>query len=73
MELRHHLPGIKHVTIISAYAPTMTNLDEVKDKFYYDLDSIIFETPSTDKLIILCDFNARVGTDHKTGSFRGCR
>ena len=44
----------------------MTNLDEVKDKFFYDLDSIISETPITDKLIILCDFTASVGTECPT-------
>ena len=42
----------------------MTNLDEVKDKFYDDLDSVISAAPWTDKLILLGDFNARVGTDH---------
>ena len=56
----------KHATIISSYAPTMTNPDEVKDKFYDDLDSIISATTRTDKLILLGDFNARVGTDHQT-------
>ena len=50
----------------SAYAPTMTNPDEVKDKFYDDLDSMISATTRTDKLILLGDFNARVGTDHQT-------
>ena len=44
----------------------MTNPDEVKDKFYDDLDNIISATPRTDKLILLGDFNARVGTDHQT-------
>ena len=44
----------------------MTNPDEVKDKFYDDLDSIISATHLTDKLILLGDFNARVGTEHKT-------
>ena len=55
-----------HATINSAYASTMTNPDEVKDKFYDDLGSIISATPRTDKLIILDDFTARVGTDHQT-------
>ena len=61
MTLRLPLSGNKHATIVSAYAPTMTNPDEVKDKFYDDLDNIISATPRTDKLILLGDFNARVG------------
>ena len=66
MSLRLPLSGNKHATIVSAYAPTMTNPDEVKDKFYDDLDNIISATPRTDKLILLGDFNVRVGTDHQT-------
>ena len=66
MTLRLPLSGNKHATIASAYAPTMTNPDEVKDKFYDDLDNVISATPRTDKLILLGDFNARVGTDHQT-------
>ena len=65
MTLRLPLSGKRHATIVSAYAPTMTNPDEVKDKFYDDLDSVISATPQTDKLILLGDFNARVGTDHQ--------
>ena len=66
MTLRLPLSGNKHATIVSAYAPTMTNPDEVKDKFYDDLDNVISATPRTDKLILLGDLNARVGTDHQT-------
>ena len=66
MMLRLPLSSKRHATIVSAYAPTMTNPDEVKDKFYDDLDSVISATPRTDKLILLGDFNARVGTDHQT-------
>ena len=66
MTLRLPLSGNKHATIVSAYAPTMTKPDEVKDKFYDDLDNIISATPRTDKLILLGDFTARVGTDHQT-------
>ena len=44
----------------------MTNPDELKDKFYDCFESIISETPRSDKLILLGDFNARVGTDHQT-------
>ena len=66
MTLRLLLAGNKHATIVSAYVHTMTNPDEVKDKFYNDLDDIISATPRSDKLILLGDFNARVGTDHQT-------
>ena len=66
MTLRLLLSGKRHATILSVYAPTMTNPDEVKDKFYDYLDSVISAKPRTDKLILLRDFNARVGTDHQT-------
>ena len=58
------LAGKKHLTIISAYAPTMTNTDEVKAKFYEDLHTVIADVPKADKLILLGDFNARVGKDN---------
>ena len=58
--------GQKFITIISAYAPTMTNQDEVNNKFYEDVNVIITTVPSVDKLIILGDFNARVGSDSNT-------
>ena len=66
MMLRLPLSCKRHATFVSAYAPTMTNPDEVKSKFYDDLDSVISAAPRTDKLILLGDFNARVGTDHQT-------
>ena len=53
MTFRLSLSGNKHATIISAYAPTMTNPDEVKGKFYDDLDDIISATPRTDKVSFL--------------------
>nr|VZI05282.1 unnamed protein product [Spirometra erinaceieuropaei] len=56
--------GGKFVTIISAYAPTMINPDAVRDKFYEDLHALLATVPKADKLIVLGDFNARVGTDH---------
>ena len=58
--------GQKFATIVSAYAPTMTNPEEIKDKFYEDLNCVIAAVPNSDKLIILGDFNARVGCDSTT-------
>ena len=54
MRPRQPLSGKRHATIVSAYARTMTNPDEVKDKFYDDLDSMISATPGH-TLILLVD------------------
>nr|VZI32590.1 unnamed protein product [Spirometra erinaceieuropaei] len=65
--MRLRLPlrrGGQFATIISAYAPTMTNPDAVRDKFYEDLHALLATVSKADKLIVLGDFNARVGTDH---------
>nr|VZH96321.1 unnamed protein product [Spirometra erinaceieuropaei] len=65
MSLRLHLRGRgEFATIISAYAPPMTSPDAVRDKFYEDLHALLATVPKADKLIVLGDFNARVGTDH---------
>nr|VZI49273.1 unnamed protein product [Spirometra erinaceieuropaei] len=42
----------------------MTNPDAVRDKFYEDLHALLATVPMADKLVVLGDFNARVGTDH---------
>ncbi|BHF66282.1 hypothetical protein SprV_0200929800 [Sparganum proliferum] len=56
--------GGKFATIISAYAPPMTSPDASRDKFYEDLHALLATVSKADKLIVLGDFNARVGTDH---------
>ncbi|XP_037296657.1 uncharacterized protein LOC119189933 [Manduca sexta] len=52
------------VTILSVYAPTLTSSTESKDLFYDDLTSTVRQIPSGDRLILLGDFNARVGQDN---------
>ena len=49
MTLRLPLFGKRHATIVSVFAPTMSNPDEVKHKFYVDLVSSISATPRTDR------------------------
>nr|VZI48788.1 unnamed protein product [Spirometra erinaceieuropaei] len=56
--------GGQFASIISAYAPTMTNPDAVREKFYEDMHALLATVSKADKLIVLGDFNARVGTDH---------
>ena len=53
------------VSIISVYAPTVSSPEEVKDRFYDDLNSIVGEVPQGESLLLLGDFNARVGADRE--------
>ncbi|VDL96412.1 unnamed protein product [Schistocephalus solidus] len=46
----------------SAYAPPMTSSDTVKDKFFEELHNLRATVLKVDKLIVLGDFNARIGT-----------
>ena len=64
MKLKLPLGKKRTATLISAYAPAMTNPDDVKDKFYEELEALISTVSQSDKLILLGDFNAHVGKDH---------
>ena len=66
MTLRLRLTKDCFATVISAYAPTMTNPDDIKEAFYEDLNRVLLEVNSKDKLIILGELNARVGTDYSS-------
>ena len=66
MTLRICLAPNRYITLINVYAPTMTYSDEEKEAFYAQLRSTITSVPPGDKLILLGDFNARVGSDHNT-------
>ncbi|XP_076041849.1 uncharacterized protein LOC143025728 [Oratosquilla oratoria] len=50
------------MTIISVYAPTLTAENVNKDSFYNVLSEAVGVTPKEGKLVILGDFNARVGS-----------
>ena len=52
--------------IISAYAPTASYSDAAREQFYDQLSQLLREIPATDKLLLLGDFNARVGDDYNS-------
>ena len=65
MKMQLPLGQKTNAPLISAYTPTMTNPNEMKDRFYEELDPFMASVPKLERLIILGDFNARVGTDHQ--------
>nr|VZI30568.1 unnamed protein product [Spirometra erinaceieuropaei] len=60
--LRLPLGGVAFTTSISAYVPPRTKSEEAKTKFYEDLHAV----PKVDKLVVLGNFNSRVGTVYAT-------
>ena len=64
MTLQLPLGHNKCAAVISAYTPSMTNLEEVKNRFYDELDTVIKAVSKSDKLLLLSNFNAREGSDH---------
>lgn len=61
MSLEYQLPDKTFVCVISAYAPTLDSDEHSKDVFYEQLENTIRQVPKHHRLIILGDFNARVG------------
>ena len=54
------------VTLVSVYAPTMSATSEIQDEFYEKLAAIISSVPKNEQLVLLGDFNVRMGADHDT-------
>ena len=46
------------------YAPTLANPDEKKEAFYNQLASVLSGIPRTDNLLLLGDFNAKLGREN---------
>ena len=66
MYLRAPLSCGRYMTVISVYAPTLVSSQESIMGFYQDLWDCVKAIPKADKILMLGDFNARVGSDHKT-------
>ena len=59
--MRIPLTKDRNAPIVSAYAPTMANPKENKETFYSQLKGTLRNITSTDKLLLIGDFNARIG------------
>ena len=51
-------------TIVTAYAPIMWNPEENNKTFYSQLKGTLGNISSTDKLLLIGDFNARIGREN---------
>ncbi|MDA8003247.1 MAG: endonuclease/exonuclease/phosphatase family protein, partial [Alphaproteobacteria bacterium] len=68
IRLKSHL---SYTTVIAVYAPTnpvssTSESNQPSEDLYNDLHSVLATIPPTDMVVILGDFNARVGTDTNT-------
>lgn len=61
MTWRIPLTKHRHLTLISVYAPTLVSDEVTKDTFYYALDEVLQNICSSEKIVLMGDFNARVG------------
>ena len=64
MTMRLPLSKDNFATITSVYAPTMTDPDENNEAFYNQLASVLCGIPRTGKLLLIGDFNAKIGRDN---------
>jgi len=63
MTLRIPLAKHRYATFIRIYAPTLPSGDETIDHYYAMLWLTLMQVPRRDKLIVLGDFNTRIGSD----------
>ena len=54
-------------TIIQVYAPTTDAEEETIEIFYADLQQLIDETPKKDAILLIGDWNAKVGNKEEPG------
>ena len=58
---KQHRRHKTYLSVVCVYAPTAKATPSIKQKFYSDLQDTIDKIPQNDILLMLGDFNARVG------------
>ena len=64
-----------HLTIVSVYDPTFRSPDKLKEEFFADLQHTLDDIDKEDVLLLVGDFNARVGssTEGVVSQWKGVR
>lgn len=57
--------GTETLTIIQCYAPTSTYSESAMEEFYHDLEQAIIDLKKSEWLIVMGDFNAKIGVPQK--------
>jgi exonuclease III len=52
-----------HIIVLNVHAPREHNIDDLKVRFYEELECVFDKFPKYDMKILLGDFNARVGKE----------
>ena len=58
----------RNYSLLAVHAPTEKKEDDIKDEFYEELENTINEIPKQDMLIILGEFNAKIGKEPACGT-----
>ena len=66
------------MTVVQCYASTNDTYEDEKDQFYYSLKTVVEGVPTHDVLVVMGDFNAKIGNENtglkraigKHGSFK---
>ena len=56
-----------NIMVIQVYAPTSNAEEAEVERFYEDLQDLLELTPKKDVLFIICDWNAKVGSQETPG------
>ena len=66
IRLRLPLSSSRYMSVIFVYAPTLTCTDNIIMSFYQGLRSLLTSIPKEECVMLLGDYNGRVGSDHNT-------
>jgi hypothetical protein len=62
-----------NIIVLNVHAPTEDKIDDIKDRFYEELEQVFDKFPRYHMKILLRDFNAKVAREHIVACFANAR